>query len=175
MVPQGDTVPLVIEITGQRTNKAVLETFTQNGGREIVPMTATGPDRFVANIQVARDDVEYRIRAGDALTRKYQLRAMARPHVVRFHKTFRYPAYVKLPEKQLTEEHGDLAGLEGTQVTLELEADQPVKSAELRMDQGKQSSTVPLSPDANGKLSASIPLRALGYYRVHPRRGGDWL
>ncbi|RYD74871.1 MAG: hypothetical protein EOP84_19210, partial [Verrucomicrobiaceae bacterium] len=166
VVPQGDSVPLVIEISGQRTNKAVLETFTQTGGREIIPMTATGPDRFIANIQIAREDVEYRIRAGDALTRKYHFQARPRPQVVRFHKTFRYPEYVKLPEKQVTEEIGDLSGLEGTVVNLELDTDQPVKAAELRMDQGKESSVIQLKGEG-GKLSASVPLHALGSYRVH--------
>ena len=85
-VPQGDTLPLVIELSGQRANKAFLETFTPNGGREIVPMSPVGTNRFTATIQVGRENVHYRVRAGDALTKKYQLEAVARPAVVEFQK-----------------------------------------------------------------------------------------
>ena len=41
-VPQGETVPLVIEISGQRANKAMLETFTPSGGARCVQMTPLG-------------------------------------------------------------------------------------------------------------------------------------
>ncbi len=166
-VAQGDAVPLLIEIGGQRTNKAVLEIFTKTGGRELVPMSPSAPDQFAASIQVAREDVEYRIRAGDAMTRKYRLRAAARPQVVHFHKTYHYPEYSKLPPKQVTEDNGDLSALEESKVDLELETDQPAREAELRMEQGKSNSLLPLVRLHNGRLGATIAIDRSGIYRVH--------
>jgi hypothetical protein len=165
-IPQGDTVPLLIEISGQRTNKAFLETFTTQGGRELIQMHPVNADRFSATIQVGREDVLYRVRAGDAITKKHRLEAVARPAVVTFTKTYTFPAYSRLGTKQVTEENGDLAALEGTQVDLRLKTNQKVSHAELRVEQGKKSYTVPLI-EQDGMLTGKLPLDASGVYRVH--------
>lgn len=165
-VPQGDTLPLVIELSGQRANKAFLETFTPNGGREIVPMSPVGTDRFTATIQVGRENVHYRVRAGDALTKKYQLEAVARPAVVKFQKSYVYPAYAKLEPKVVMEENGDLTGLEGSEVELRLRTNQKVREAELRIEQGKENTVVPLTADGD-VFVAKVPLVVSGIYRVH--------
>ena len=41
-VPHGETVPLVVEISGGRTNKARAGDIHHDGGREVVPMTPSG-------------------------------------------------------------------------------------------------------------------------------------
>lgn len=167
VVPQGDSVPLVIQVSGPRTTKATLETFTVTGGRQLIPMTVAGEDRFHASLHVGREDVLYRVRAGDAITEKFHLRAAARPHVARFHKTFHLPEYTKAPRREVTEEHGDLIALEGTEVDLQIETDQPVRAAELRLEQGKERLTVPLAQAENGRLTARLPLTTAGVYRVY--------
>src|SRR5207244_599293 len=65
----------------------------------------------------------------------------------------------------VTEENGDLTALEGTQVELRLQTNQKVKDAELRVEQGKKSYVVKLTPDGD-KLLGKIPLTASGVYRV---------
>jgi len=165
-VAQGDTLPLIIELSGQSSNKATLETFTPSGGREVVPMTPLARDRFSATIQVGRENVFYRVRAGDALTKKYQLEAVARPAVVEFQKAYTYPAYTKLQPKTVVEENGDIAALEGSQVELHLQTNQKVRDAELRIEQGKKATVVPLVAQGN-VLTAKVPIDASGIYRVH--------
>ena len=166
IVPHGETVPLVVSITGGRTSKAVLETFTQGGQREVVQMIPIGPDQFSATVQVARENVLYRVRAGDAITRKYRLDAVARPHVVAFAKTYTFPEYARLAPKSVSEENGDLAALEGSEVQLSLETNQPVKNGELRVDQGRKQFTVPLVAGDGNKLTAKVPMNTSGTYRV---------
>ena len=165
-VAQGDTLPLIIELSGQSSNKATLETFTPSGGREVVPMTPLARDRFSATIQVGRENVFYRVRAGDALTKKYQLEAVARPAVVEFQKAYTYPAYTKLQPKTVTEENGDIAAIEGSQVELHLRTNQKVRDAELRIEQGKKNTVVPLVAQGD-VLTAKVPIDASGIYRVH--------
>jgi hypothetical protein len=173
MVPHGETVPLRVRISGGHTQKAVLETFTPAGGREVVQMTPDGADTFIAVIQVAREDVKYRIRAGDAITRKYRLDAEARPHVALFRKLYKYPAYTRWEAKEVTEESGDLSALEGSQVVVNLVTNQPVAQGELRIEQGRKSFAVPLqvttADDKSGSahLTATVPLDASGTYHVH--------
>jgi len=167
VVAQGDTEPLIVRLSGRRASKAFLETFTPGGGRELIQMTPAGDDRFTSTIQVAREDVQYRVRAGDALTKKYLLRSVARPAVVQFEKNYVFPAYTKAAPRQVVEEHGDLAALEGSEVTLRLTVNQPVQRAELRVEQGKKGTqTVPLTPEG-GQFTARVALAASGVYRVH--------
>jgi hypothetical protein len=167
VVAQGDTEPLVIRLSGRRANKAFLETFTPSGGRELIQMTPAGDDRFTSTIQVAREDVQYRVRAGDALTKKYLLRSLARPAVVQFEKTYTFPAYAKTEPKRVIEEHGDLAALEGSEVELRLAVNQQVKTAELRIEQGKKAGeTVALTAEGE-QWVGRVPLKTSGIYRVH--------
>ena len=146
VVAQGDTEPLIVQLKGQRANKAFLETFTKTGGRELIQMTPAGGDRFTSTIQVAREDVQYRVRAGDAITKKYQLSSVARPHVVRFDKSYTLPAYTRAGVKRVVEEHGDLAAVEGSEVELRLETNQKIKEGELRVEQGKKNYAVKAMP-----------------------------
>ncbi|HEV7402740.1 MAG TPA: hypothetical protein VGO11_07445, partial [Chthoniobacteraceae bacterium] len=124
-VPQGDSIPLLIEVTGRRVTKAYLETFTKSGGRGVIEMQPVPGGRFSAGIQVARENVDYRVRAFDKITRKYHLTAAARPSVVGFHKEYIYPKYTGLPPKIVDEEGGDVAAVEGTEVALTVKTNQP--------------------------------------------------
>ena len=167
IVAHGDALPLEIQLSGRLASKAVLEVFTKGGKRQVVPLTAVGPDRFAGTVQVGREDVRYRVRAGDAITRKYLLDAEPRPHVIEFEKTFTPPAYTKLPPTTRREENGDLVGLEGSEIELKLTTNVPIGNAELRLEQGKSNTFVPLVPGPDGKLRARLPLKISGAYRVH--------
>jgi hypothetical protein len=167
IVPQGDTVRVVIELAGEPANRARIETMGDQGGWQVMDMEPLGKDRFAATVQVSRASVRYRIKAGDALTRKYLLDARERPFVTEYQKTFHYPAYSELPRRSVTDKEGALVALEGTEVDLKLKTNQPVKRAELLIEQGKSSSTVALTAGADGLLSGKITMSASGSYRVH--------
>lgn len=166
-VPFGDAVPLVVKLSGAPAREVWLETFGEREGRQMVKLNAIGKDQFSGAIQVGREDLHYRLRAGDAITRKYLLDAEPRPYVVKFTKTFHLPAYTRTEPWSVTEESGDLIALEGTGVDLNIETDQPVKSAELRIDQGRKAASLPLSIGKDGHLTGHIPLNTSGTYRVH--------
>lgn len=167
LVPHGDAVPLLVKLSGVPAREAWLETFTESEGRQKVKLTAVGKDQFAGTIQVGREDMRYRVKTGDALTKKYLLDAEARPYVVKFTKTFRQPAYTKAAPRTVTEDGGDLIAIEGTEVDLSLETNQSVKHAELRIEQGKGTMTAPLTAGQDGRLSATVRLDKSGTYRVH--------
>ena len=173
IVPQGDTVRVVIELAGEPANRARIETMgdgKDGGGWQVMNMEPLGGDRFAATVQVSRASVRYRIKAGDALTRKYLLDARERPYVTDFQKTFRYPKYSELPERTVTEKEGALIALEGTEVELKLKTNQPVKHAELLIEQGKASSSVALTAGADGLLAGKITMNASGLTSRNSRR-----
>ena len=166
LVPQGDTVRIVVELGGERASKAHMITETGKDGWQAADMQPLGGDRFAATVNVGRENVRYRIEAGDAVTRYYVLDARERPFITEFEKTYHYPKYSLLPDKTATEQDGALVALDGTEIDLKLKPNQPVKTAELRLEQGKKSSTIPLEKLADGRLGARLPLNASGSYRV---------
>jgi hypothetical protein len=170
IVPQGDTVRVVVQLAGEPSNRARIETMgdgKDGGGWQVMDMEPLGNDRFAATVQVSRASVRYRVKAGDALTRKYLLDARERPFVTEFQKTFHFPKYSELPDRSVTEKEGALIALEGSEVDLKLKTNQPVKHAELLIEQGKTSSTVALTPGEDGLLAGKITMNASGSYRVH--------
>ena len=167
IVANGDAIALEVKLSGRLASKALLEVFTESGKRERVQLNVTGPDRFAGTIQVGREDVRYRIIAGDAITRKYLLDAEPRPHVIQFEKTYTPPAYTQMPPVTKVEENGDITAIEGGEVELKLKTNVAIKQGELRIEQGKTNSVVPLVPGADGRLSARLPVKVSGTYRVH--------
>ena len=168
-VPQGDPVVVRVKTEGPETKSAVLETFREGKKTERVEMRLLGNRTFESAVGVARESVEYRIRAGDAVTRKYLLTAVPRPEAVAFGKTYTYPAYARKPGRTEAEgPHGDLEELEGTVVGLRIRVNQPVRVAELRLEQGGKASVIPLVGQADpGFYLAKVPLTASGFYKVH--------
>ncbi len=167
MVAQGDAVRLVIKLEGQTAQKAMIETDSATDGRRVVELTPQGNGQFATMIQVGRDNVIYRIQAGDALTQRYQLTAVARPFEEAFEKTYHYPAYSKIPTKTVTESSGDLAALEGAEVELKIKVSQPVKEGELRMVQGANELRIPLKKLPDGRLTARFPMKKSGNYHAY--------
>ncbi len=166
-VPQGDALRLEIELQGAPATSARLETEGASQGRVVTEMTPLGKGRFATAIQIGRENLRYRVQAGDALTRRYDLTAIARPYEVAFEKTYHFPDYSQIPIKSLRENGGDLAGLEGSEVDVTITTSQPVARGELRLEQGLHNSVIPLAALPDGRMNARVPLRASGSYRVY--------
>ena len=167
-VPQGDLVPVRIELSGDEADRAFLETRVEGRAAERVEMAPAGGRRFDSAVVVGRDEVLWRVLAGDAVTRWYRLAAVPRPEVIAFHKTFTYPEYAKKAPKTETHDGGDLVEIEGTVADVEVEVNRPVRAGELRIEQGGKSFAVPLEPgSAPGRRRARVALTASGTYRVH--------
>ncbi len=173
---EDETVAVVVDVTGGNVDDVTLETETPTQGTVRHTMRGLTPTEYTANILVGEESVEYRIFAGDAITQRFHIKTRARPHVLAFHKTFRFPEYTQLDDKQVTELHGDLLVLEGTESELILELDQDVTSAELRIapSDSEEVQVVPLARVADPNNSAGavqwmakVPVSAAGIYKVH--------
>jgi len=165
-VAQGDAVQVIVEVRGVAAESAQIEAISGEG-RRVSPMKRLPENRFATTIQVGRENVRYRMQAGDGRTKYFQLTAVARPHEVTFEKTYHYPAYAQIPGKTVTEPTGGLVGLEGTEVELKITANQPLASGELRVDRGERMRPIPLVTLPDGRLSARLPLTSSGTYRLH--------
>ena len=168
-LPQEETVAVVVEVSGAPVDEVTLEAHTETGGVARQQMRASGPSRYAANLGVGAEPIDYRILAGDAVTRKYTIRSSPRPSVTSFHKTYNYPQYTGLEDLAVTEPHGDLIALEGTEADLVLELDQDVARAEIRLASygSEETETLELEPDGERRLRVALPVREPGIYRVH--------
>ncbi|NLS92213.1 MAG: hypothetical protein GXX96_08545 [Planctomycetaceae bacterium] len=168
-MPRDETVAIVVEISGGNIDEATLETRTPSGEAVRQPMRVHGPMQFAANVAVEEETIDYRILAGDAVTRRYTIRSRMRPHVVAYHKTYRPPEYARLPETAITESHGDLIALEGSEAEVVFELDQPVSQAELRLQRSGSDDldVVALTQAEPLRYRAELPITDPGIYTVH--------
>lgn len=167
IVPRGEPVRVTAELSGRPAEDVWLEATRSGEARERLRMRPSGPSRFSVDLDAAADEIVYRVRAGDGLTRHFRLTAVSPPRVVQFHKTYAHPAYTGLPTNTVAELHGDIEAIEGTDVTLALELDQPVREGELRVEVGHATNAVPLKSGRGGRASATLAMRESGTYRVH--------
>jgi hypothetical protein len=167
-VPQGDVVTVRVETAGPETKRVYLETFPTGKKSERVEMVLGSGRQFESAIAVGREPVQFRVRAGDALTRKYTLTTVPRPEAISFKKTYIYPAYAHRPNRSIEENTGDLVELEESTAVLEIQVNQEVTGAKLKIEQGGKSSEIPLDRTANPQwLTAKVEIKTSGTFRVH--------
>jgi hypothetical protein len=167
-VPQGDIVTVRVETTGPETKHVLLESFPLGKKSEKVEMVLTSGRVFESSLAVGREPLQYRIRAGDALTRKYTLTTVPRPEAISFRKTYIYPEYARKPNRVAEDESGDLVELEGSVADLLIKVNQETSVAKLKLEVGGKPSEIPLTTtDTPLQLRAQVPLAASGTYRVH--------
>jgi hypothetical protein len=169
MVPQGDVAAVRVEISGPEARQAWLEIFPQGKKSERVKMVPGNGRQFESSIAVGHEPVEFRIRAGGALTRKHKLTTMARPEAIAFHKSYQYPKYTgKAPRIVLNENNGDLVELDGTVADLEIEVNQEVSAAKLVIERAGKKEELLLQPGPlPRRFYARVEIMVSGIYRVH--------
>lgn len=165
-VPRGGVLPVVVQVGGRPADELTLERFADGEERVRVRMKPIGDGRFSAALDADRPQVQYRIRGGDALTRRFTVTTVPAPRVVAFRKAYRYPDYTQLPAKSVSESGGVLDGVEGTEVDLTLETDQPVTEAALRLDYGERKDTRSLAAKGASAVGGTLRLDRSGTYHV---------
>lgn len=169
MVPRGDAVAIRVELSGAETEKVVLEVFDAQGRREPILMQATGVGRrYLGSVAADQEKLEFRIRANDALTRRYTISSRLRPYVSEFAKTYAYPEYAGMEPKTVVENSGDLSAWEGTTATIAMKTDQPIASAWMEVEQGGKLGRYDLEvgPDKT-HVTGRMKMAASGAYKVH--------
>ncbi|MBI3876508.1 MAG: hypothetical protein HY300_11255, partial [Verrucomicrobia bacterium] len=144
----------------------MLETLTKDAPAERIAMPPVSGRQFGTQLALGAGEVEFRVKAGDAITQKFTVRTRPRPHVARFEKTFNFPAYTKFPPRNVTEENGDLSALEGTVVELKLHLNQPVRDASIAIEAKGLTNIVKLPASAAPLLTAQVPVTVAATYRV---------
>jgi len=167
-----DTVKIMAEISGRRTDSVYIEVQNPGAETKTLEMRRERMNVFSTEVEVGQHDLNYRLRAEDALTRYHKITSLPRPRVLSFTKTFLFPEYTRRTSETTTEANGNLKALNGTVVQLEMNVDQPIEKAELELESleaGVPSKILPLTVSDDGStLSGDVVVsKRFESYRVH--------
>ena len=163
---QGDHQAVVVELAGADTDRAELEVLAADAKAERIVMSPGGGGQFTATVPVGTGAFEFRVRAGDALTKPMKIPTRARPAVVAFAKTYEAPAYAQLPERRVEEEHGNVSALDGSVVDLRMRVNQPVRAGELAIVAEGKTNLLALTAPEPEVVHARILVRGSATYQV---------
>ncbi|HZP06293.1 MAG TPA: hypothetical protein VFB43_15450 [Terracidiphilus sp.] len=158
---------ITAHVTGMAPSRAQLFAHYQSAaGWEPVAMQAAPDASGGASYQFVLaglpENVEYYVAAGPLTSEHYKVRVVDLPSVKEIRVTYHYPKWTGM--KPVTEEHaGDLRAIEGTNATIELQMDKPLREGQLLLDNGK---TIALTGGAGNRYQASIPMEKDGAYHV---------
>lgn len=142
-VYQGQQIPISALIRGIGADEQVTLVYTTADAQSVeqpVAMKWDGSGRrhevaFPPDAAGIQQVTDYRIRAGDALSRTYRLKVSPAPSFRIERVEYRYPAYMKRPPAT-AEGKGPIKAPEGTRVTVHAEANYPIRSAAIEFDPG---------------------------------------
>jgi hypothetical protein len=147
-VPQGTAVALEARCSGLVPASGTLMIRPQQGAWERLVMPAAEGQKFAYKFDQALRTFFYRVRLGDATSEIFEVRVVPPPHVVRTRARLHFPAYTKLPDKEV--DTLQLEVPEGTEVALELGCDKPLQAAAVVQEGGP---ATPMRLDTGGRAA----------------------
>lgn len=167
-VPAGERISVTVEIQGKPAEKSTLQIPSASAAGGTISMKSVGANRFQADIDVDQSPVDYRIKAGDGVTKLFRLIPTARPKILTYTRVYHPPAYTRLPVTSETSPTGKISALEGTLVDLTFKADQPIEAGTLKFSSGLTSHEIVLASDPSDKmlLHAKLLLKQNGVYSL---------
>ena len=169
-VPMNTDLPVRVEVIGGSFEKVTVEVVDHQGADDDLQMRKeTGTDKnFAAKISVGDKPMKFRVRAGDGLTRYYELDPTARPSIAKFSQVIQHPDYTGWNPTRINDSDGSINALVGSVVDLTLSANQPIRSAKLVLELADGEKTFPMYVDPADAtvLKTSVPIKDSGPYRV---------
>jgi hypothetical protein len=140
---QGARLNVTAMVSGLKADELVELVYTSDDRQAVgrrVPMTASrGGVQFAGSLPAGsgaasalglQGGLTYRIEAGDAHTPYYQVEVLTAPTIAPVTVRYEYPPYTGYKTREV-EGVGDLRAIEGTRVTLSVEANLPIESAQI--------------------------------------------
>lgn len=92
---------------------------------------------YAATLDNVRAPLEYSVTSGGASSPTYGVGIIERPFVTAIRLDYEFPAYSALVPRAVDENTGDVTALEGTRVTVSVEASKPLERSWLAFDSGR--------------------------------------
>ena len=138
--------------------------YKEGGGdwQKVTMQKGLGDPVFLHELQSIQEPVRYFVEYDGERTSPATISLYEFPDVEGIDLTYTYPAYVGRPP-YTEEDTGDIRGLEGSTVALDVQATGDIERAELVVNGTR---TIPLEPAGDGRFRGWIGLEDLGTYSV---------
>lgn len=176
-VPQLESFTIAAEVSGEIPQRVTLNwrtTESRNWIREQLPLHPPADKRDDVRqaeyvFSEVRVPIEFYLDGGDYRTDPHKIAIVERPFLNAITAEYSYPAYAGLPDR--TSQSGQLAGLEGTRVSLNFQASMPLERAVMVLDKQTDSSDektqrIELAKRSKTEFEHTLMLKANGQYAI---------
>ena len=133
-IVKGDDATLQVHFAGDKPRRArIVRRVSAESPDQIEELVVDRADSVAYTFPQVQRSFRYAIAVGDDRSPEYEVRVINPPAVKRLRLHYQYPAYSRLPDR-IEEEGGDIQGLPGTRVALEIAASKPLAKATLVLD-----------------------------------------
>ena len=157
-----DDVTVTAALSGRVLSNAQLLCTLADSRQVTLPMAAPAdarPDRLTSTIERVQQNVRYRVIAGDAWSRWYEVRVHRRPAIEQITQTITPPKYVDAdPVEQVG---GSIRALTGSTVKLRVEASEPVREGWLVLNDGRREPLRIAANESGDQAASSVVVGAL--------------
>ena len=171
---EGQRLQVEVAVANPAVRKAQFRRLMPDGSEVAEAMTALPPGendepRFALQCPGASQSFRYRIHAGDALSRYFDVTVVPPPIVKRLEVRYDYPAYTQAPPLVEPDSPGEIKAVAGTVVTVSAVTNKPVQSAELQITgQAVKESPVQIAAGPDGPAVCKFQVK------LTPRLRGRW-
>ena len=138
---------------------------TDQGDWQSSPLEPGAEKVLYFRLRHLQADTEYQIQIGNQRSPIYRIAVWTPPAVESIDLTYRYPDYLQLPLREVTD-GGPIAAPPGTVVQLEVTADEPLSQATLELASG---TSIPLTAAAAHRWGGDFTLTGDDEYRIDLR------
>jgi hypothetical protein len=150
-VPEGSTLTIETAVSGivPATAQLLRRTGEQSWRHpEIMQADRTSAERFRITLPQVSEPFDYLITAGDGQSKVHRVEVVKLPRIESLTVRYSPPAYTALPARQVTDGDGEISGIAGTVVNIEMVSTKPLREASLLTESGE---IIPLSRGANDR------------------------
>ena len=159
---KGDDATLQVHFAGDKPRRArIVRRASAEVPYQIEELVVDRADSVTYTFPQVQQSFHYAIAVGDDRSPEYEVRVIDPPAVKRLRLHYQYPAYSRLPDR-IEEEGGDIQGLPGTRVALEVTANKPLSKAALVLDD-----TLSLAAQLDGATARiALQIERTGAYHI---------
>ena len=159
---KGDDATLQVHFAGDKPRRArIVRRANAEVPYQIEELVVDRADSVTYTFPQVQQSFHYAIAVGDDRSPEYEVHVIDPPAVKRLRLHYQYPAYSLLPDR-IEEEGGDIQGLPGTRVALEVTANKPLSKAALVLDD-----TLSLAAQLDGATARiALQIERTGAYHI---------
>ncbi len=163
-IEQGASQDVVVTLREESDRDVVVHYRTGDGTwRKESMQGAVGEPAFLHEFLDVQDPIQYFVEHDQRRSEPFTISLYTFPSVVRIDQTHTYPSYTRR-DPRIEEDTGDVHGLKGSTVTLDVAVTGTVEVAELVLDDERR---IQLDPAGDGRFRGTIRLEEPGYYSIH--------